>query len=97
MTTTTDFTRIKNDINGNPRYVCHYSHLNTEVEKTDNPISATPIFKVNDSLDNRYKLAVNRAKMLGGRKYHNKQFGGGVVFQSYNLQDLCNKINNLLS
>ena len=31
-TTKIDFLRINNDVNGNPRYVCHYSELLTNSE-----------------------------------------------------------------
>ena len=33
---------------------------------------------------------------IGGRKYHNKSYGGGIVFQSYNLQDTADTINKLI-
>ena len=59
---TIDFTRINNDINGNPRYVCHFLNI------ADN-----------------YNTAIKLANKIGGRKYHNKTYGGGIVFQSYNI------------
>lgn len=67
------FTRIKNDINGNPRYVIHFLDLN-----------------------NDYENALKIAKKLGGRKFHNKQYGGGIVFQSYNNHALANQLNQLI-
>jgi hypothetical protein len=67
-----DFTRIKNDVNGNPRFVCHFLHFSRN-----------------------YSDALYLAKKLGGRKFHNKQYGGGIVFQCYNLPELCNRINEL--
>lgn len=30
-----------------------------------------------------YAQAIHAAKTLGGRKYHTKSFGGGLVFQAY--------------
>jgi len=33
-----------------------------------------------------YSLALYRAKKIGGKKFHNKQYGGGIVFQSYNIE-----------
>lgn len=30
----------------------------------------------------KYAIALKRANALGGRKFHNKQFGGGIVFQA---------------
>ena len=69
-----DFTRIKNDVNGNPRFVCHFLHFSRN-----------------------YAHALHLAKSLGGRKFHNKQYGGGIVFQEYDglLPDLCKRINEL--
>jgi hypothetical protein len=42
-----------------------------------------------------YKEAVFKARKIGGKKYRGKDFGGGIVFQSYNLQSLVNNINEL--
>ena len=69
-----DFTRIKNDINGNPRFVCHFLHFSRN-----------------------YNDALYLAKKLGGKKFHNKQYGGGIVFQEYDgcLPDLCKRIHAL--
>ena len=39
-----------------------------------------------------YEQAVALAKTIGGRKFHNKQYGGGIVFQSYNILDLEKEI-----
>lgn len=74
------FRRIDNDTNGNPRYVCHYVWLLTQDELDD------PKFT------NRYNVALLRAKPLGGRKFHNKQFGGGIAFQCYDREKLENDI-----
>ena len=57
-----DLTRVNNDVNGNPRYVIHFTAIHSD-----------------------YMQAVNIARELfHGRKFHNKQYGGGIVFQSYN-------------
>lgn len=78
-----DFTRVKNDVNGNPRYVCHFLHLDVHG------------WQSNIGLSERYNIALSLAKTLGGRKFHNKQYGGGIVFQCYNLPQLCERINEL--
>lgn len=100
MSTTTqqqiDFKRITNDVNGNPRYVCHYSELLTDKDKEELPLTVSPTFKVNENLSARYERALKRAKEIGGRKFHNKQYGGGIVFQSHNIKETENKINELL-
>ena len=68
------FTRIKNDTNGNPRFVVHY----LQVAET-------------------YERALYLARKIGGRKFHNKQYGGGIAFQSYNIDWLENKIRQIRS
>ena len=45
-----DFTRIKNDVNGNPRHVCHFLHLDVHG------------WESNIGLSERYALAVKLAK-----------------------------------
>ena len=82
---TIEFTRVNNDVNGNPRYVCHFYALLTD----------------NDSfglltIEQKYTLALKRAKKLGGGKFNNKQYGGGIVFQSYNIKETERKIFELL-
>jgi hypothetical protein len=80
----TDFTKIKHDINGNPRYVCHFTLL--DAHGWQSPLSVSE----------RYDLAVKLAKKLGGKRYHTKTYGGGIVFQTYNIDQLCNQINALM-
>jgi hypothetical protein len=46
-------------------------------------------------LSQRYTIAVALARTLGGKRFHNKQYGGGIVFQCYSLPDLCTRINEL--
>lgn len=77
---TIDFTRVNNDFCGNPRYVTHFFSFLKENEQT---------------LSN-YNLAVKRANKLGGKKYRGSDFGGGIVFQSYNLDDLRKNIIDML-
>lgn len=63
------FTRVNNDVNGNPRFVVHYLQL-----------------------ADTYERALYLGRKLGGRKFHNKQFGGGIAFQSYNTDQLAERI-----
>lgn len=74
------FTRVKNDVNGNPRYVCHYLNILTELEAKNTPAML------------KYGVAIKRANNIGGRKFNNKQYGGGIVFSSYNLRELTGYI-----
>ena len=80
------FTRIKSDYNGNPRYVVHFLHLNTQAEKDDPALAGQ-----------RYVIACKRANTIGGRKYNNKYYDGGIVFQSYNLRELADLIKDITS
>jgi hypothetical protein len=82
-----EFTRIDNDANGNPRYVCHFLYLNTDAER--NPCVGDTGYK---PLQHLYAAACKRANSIGGRKYHTKRFGGGIVFQSYALAELVRHI-----
>lgn len=79
-----EWTRINNDVNGNPRYVCHY--LNFIKSGADREISEK----------SNYLTAISRAKKLSGRKFHNKQYGGGIVFQSYNIKETEKQIHELM-
>jgi hypothetical protein len=47
------------------------------------------------NIADNYAAAIKIANSIGGRKFHNKQYGGGIVFQSYNLQNLSDKINEI--
>ena len=67
------FTRVNNDVNGNPRYVCHYLNL-----------------------ANDYDDAVKIAKKIGAKRFHTKQYGGGIVFQSYDIKDTEKRIIELV-
>jgi len=69
-----DFTRVNSDVNGNPRYVVHFSKLSTEEEK-----------KMDYNVFKQYEMACKRANRIGGSKYRGKDYGGGIVFQSYSL------------
>lgn len=78
MKTKIDFTRIKSDVNGNARYVCHFLNI---------PMTKSELLEFNKkgapSIECHYQEALNKAKKIGGKKFHNKQYGGGIVFQSY--------------
>jgi hypothetical protein len=83
-----NFTRTTLDIYGNPRYICHLFDLLTTNERNSYGLT---------NYTQLYALACKRANKLGGRKYTAKRYGGGIVFQSYNIADTCERINKLLS
>lgn len=74
-----DIKRVNNDVNGNPRYVVHFLGLITERDEAEAPMDITRI----EWLKNR---ALYWARKVGGRVYRGKDFGGGIVFTSYNLE-----------
>jgi len=39
-------------------------------------------------LSNNYNEALKIAKKIGGRKFHNKQYGGGIAVQCFNEEKL---------
>lgn len=80
---TIEFTRINNDVNGNPRYVCHFLHLDVHG------------WESNIGLSDRYRIACKLANTIGGRKYSTKKYGGGIVFQSYSLNELISHIGRV--
>ena len=43
-------------------------------------------------LADNYDRALYLSRQLGGRKFHNKQYGGGIAFQSYNTEILAERI-----
>ena len=82
MITKDDFTRINNDVNGNPRYVIHFLKCEPELWKSD-PIGQ------------RYANVCKLMNKIGGRKFHNKSYGGGIVCQSYSLDETIESIERI--
>lgn len=93
---TIEFTKVNRDVNGNSRYVCHFLNFITDKDSEIHNFS-----KNNSSYNTAYKygLALKRAKQLGGKKFHNKKYGGGIVFQTTNPkeieQDIIKLLNNI--
>lgn len=86
------WTRVNSDINGNPRFVIHFLNLLTEEEKS------TEFWEIHglNTIPLQYSIACKRANKIGGRKYHTKAYGGGIVFSSYALDDTEESIMTLL-
>jgi hypothetical protein len=84
QTETLTFTRLNNDSNGNPRYAVHFLNLNTREE-----LDRTPWIPVGV----KYAIAVKRANKIGGRRYHCKAYGGGIVFQTYSIDETAKHIS----
>lgn len=69
-----EFTRIENDSNGNPRYVCSFEEFLLPGEYAAH------------TAQGRYDIAAKRANKIGGRKFNTKQYAYGIAFQSYNTK-----------
>lgn len=93
------FTRVNRDTNGNPRYVCHFlNFINARDEQQLKQDFAASLAQGSSRLTGlKYDLALERARKLGGRKFHNKQYGGGIVFQMYESQipEMTERIHEL--
>jgi hypothetical protein len=75
-----ELTRLSGyDVNGNPRYVCHYHALLTQAEK-NNPDNVQRVYKGHSQ---GYHIALSRAREIGGKRYRAKWYGGGIVFTDY--------------
>ncbi len=86
-----EFTKVNHDVNGNPRYVCHFLAFINEGDRIAANASKSDMF----GISTMYAIAQNKARKIGGRKFHNKSYGGGIVFQSYNIGDTSEAINNV--
>ena len=94
-----DFTRVNNDTNGNPRYVIHFTKLisdKDEAEIRENFGASLAINPLNFT-SYCYDEAVLKAKKIGGKRFHNKQYGGGIVFQHANVNRIVERVNELLN
>lgn len=85
-----NWTRIKSDVNGNPRFVCDFTDLEGFTLRFHN--------RAHFTISQRYAMVIHAANQLGGRKYHNKSYGGGIVFQAYEhqLADLAKRTRAIL-
>lgn len=77
-----ELTKINHNSKGHPRYVIHFLRLLTEEEKETFNLTL-------------YNKALAKAKTIGGKKYHNKQYGGGIAFTSWNIDSLKKDIERL--
>jgi hypothetical protein len=81
-------TRIKNDINGNGRFVVHFLDLVTHEERSASPEQGR--------IPWLFERALARSKKIGGRRYRGSDFGGGIAFQECGEELLRQDILNLL-
>ena len=83
--------RANNDVNGNPRYILHFTAVGRKLND-----------ELGDAIKDRdlYLLSLQAAGR-GFKKFHNKQYGGGIIFQSYHtakdLEYLENNVNDFIA
>ena len=69
------------DTNGNRRYVIHYLPIYNAIKSrtgmNHGALSDTP-----------YIVAVDAMRSIGGKRYHNRKYGGGISFAGANLATL---------
>lgn len=100
-----EFTKTTNDINGNPRYIFHYlalcKHPNSAGAKHSalmyniDPKNNNKLYISSIEID--YNNSAKLANKIGGKKYRGKDYGGGIVIQSYNLHQTAKDIKALLA
>lgn len=86
-----EFTRVNSDVNGDPRYAFHFTALINEGDRIKADHRNGDTF----GISTQYEIALIKAKKIGGRKFHNKQYGGGIVVSSYNTREGNKAINEL--
>lgn len=67
MITKEDFTRVNNDVNGNPRYAFHFLELITDKDREEAERKkdiSNGIFPI----DIMYQIALKKARAIGGKK-----------------------------
>jgi len=79
-----NYIRVNNDINGNSRYVFHFFAFLSRKES----YSAL-------SVSEKYELALKKSRAIGGKKYHNKSYGGGISIQSHNIGSTVARIKKI--
>jgi hypothetical protein len=65
--------RVKNDVNGNGRFVVHFLDLVTNEDRAEAPeVGRIPWL---------IARALERSRKIGGQCYRGKSIAGGIVFQ----------------
>jgi len=58
-----------------------------EVIRVDNDYNGNPRYVVHFlAIDEDYNEALRKARTVGGKVYRAKWYGGGIVFQSYDIK-----------
>ena len=79
-----DYTRIKNDVNGNPRYAFHFLDFLHPTEQVG-------------SIEEQYHKALQKARKIGGKVYRGKDVGGGIAIQTCNIYKTISDVRQISS
>lgn len=71
----------------------HFDRINNDVN--GNPRYVVHFLQCRPNDQYSYADTCKLMNKIGGRKYHNKSYGGGIVFQSYSTVELENDIVKL--
>lgn len=77
------------------KLVIHFLAILNQSDKD----KAKQLSKVNGDIfgvNTQYELALLKAKVLGGKRYHNKKFGGGIAFRGLTPTGLVQRLNELI-
>ena len=63
--------------------------------RVNNDVNGNPryVFHFLELADHYGEAVTVAKKLIGGKKYHTKNYGGGIVFQSYNVQNDLDTLN----
>ena len=66
-----------------------YKLSNENLTRVNNDVNGNPryVFHFLALADHYGESVAIAKKLIGGKKYHTKSYGGGIVFQSYNVQN----------
>jgi hypothetical protein len=69
----------------------------SDFKRIDSDINGNPRYVIHfKNIASDYDDALRIAKKVGGKKYHNKKYGGGVAFQSYNVSETAKYLNDAI-
>lgn len=72
-----------------------------DYKRVNNDINGNPRYVfhflsfLNEGDNNNYNTAIEKSRAIGGKKYRGKDFGGGIVIQSFNIYDTIERIKQL--
>ena len=67
-------------------YTIKVNGVDVEYVRVNNDVNGNPRYIIHFlDIADTYAEALNISRKIGGKKYRGKDFGGGIVIQSYNL------------